>query len=259
MNASKISTPVSLKSPSQQRPIASGRKSAKISNGGGAPSIQSRSPCGSPKRSPKLVRAAPGTTELKDYGPIDHRAANKYPPHAYPASGKGNFKPRVDVQQQIPGPNFSKVSNLGQSGLQRPAMYQNNPGQMYSQVMKPIAKPIKEPQHQPSESTEMSPEQLRGYSLPRPKRDDSCPSNIAVVSPMPSSSSASKIGDSIHFSPLKASTPMKGREDAPKNQVQTPMPPIGPNLNPDKTPSRQQHFPSTSTLNMPVLSGEFLF
>lgn len=260
VNVNKVSSPVAHKSPKQQRSVANGRKSTKIPNGGGASSIQSRSPCSSPKRSPKLVRAGPGT-ELKDYGPIDHRVTSKYPPHAYPANGSGNFK------QQIPTQNFSKIPNLGQSGLQRPAIYQNGLAQQHSQPAKQVAKPAIEPQQQITPQGELlseaSLQQPRAYSLPRPKRDEACPSNVAIVSPMPSSSSASKIVDSVSFSPQKASTPLKSKEEPNLNQVPTAMLPISHNSNPEPAQCRQQYFPhqipNTTTIAMLVPSGKFHF
>jgi len=202
------------------------------------------------------MRAAPGTTELKDYGPIDQRLASNYPPHAF--LNNTNTK-----QQQI---NGTKIPNPGQGGLQRPQIYQNGPIYQHQQqgMAKQIARPNAETQVTlPKENCDETVQQPRAYSLPRPKRDElGGPSNIAVVSPMPSSASASKIVDSTQYSPQKvlSSTPVKNGDEALKGQVPTAMQPFGLTMSPEPSKSRQQthHYqmPNTTTLAALVLPGK---
>ena len=105
----------------------------------------------SPKRSPKLQR----NTEIKDYGPVD---GHQYPPH------HANNKPSNKVASKIPSIGSSKIpkTNEKSNKVEQPEL-------LASQMSASL--------------------QTKNKSLPRTKRREESPgpSNVAVVSPMPSS------------------------------------------------------------------------
>jgi hypothetical protein len=300
--ANKIPTPASSqhRSPKQQQRANNTngpRKMSKIPNGNNAlPSAAAsgRSPCSSPKRSPKLVRAASGATELKDYGLIDQRiSANvNYPPHAFQSQGNGKSKleysslqqqqqQQLQQQQQqqqqmltkIPNPSGSRVPT---SGLQKPSS--QHYGQQQQMVFKTAKSLIpnadnncgnREPQL--IEDGQASPAmQARACSLPRQKRDDGGPTNVAVVSPMPNSASTSKIeigsGGGLVIQ-KSTSVDESSNGDTLKNPVPLAMVPLGlcsKSSNPESSGKSPQHFfaaaqvPSATTMAALISAGRII-
>jgi hypothetical protein len=141
------------------------------------------------------MRAAAGATEIKDYGLIDQRITTNtnYPPHAFqnPAHGKAKLDyntPQPQQQQalsKIPNP-----SRLPTSGLQKPSI----PGpQTGLKMPKTVACPVPDNATGDEVPASSTGSPARSCSLPRQKRDEVGPSNVAVVSPMPNSASAPKM------------------------------------------------------------------
>ena len=105
------------------RPKMTGRLGANPVNGPGIPqgsrlgsASSIRNSGGSPNRSPKLARAAvaAGTTEMKDYGPIDPQI-DHYPPHAF-AQGPSTPSRNNGAISKLP-----KAAAGGQSGSRIPS------------------------------------------------------------------------------------------------------------------------------------------
>ena len=224
-----------VRSPKQQQRSnnsSSAKKSSKIPNGASGTAGNSRSsPCGSPKRSPKLLRAASGATEIKDYGMIDQRVVANYPPHAFPspANGKYTLMQQPQQQQQV----LSKIPNpsrLPMSGLQKPSSVQSQLGLKMPKMIQNPAPALEAPEDDPPPPPlPSSPaNQARSCSLPRQKRDEAGPSNVAVVSPMPNSASTPKIdaGNSTTTSTIQKSGSVDEPESA-KTAVPMAMAPIG--------------------------------
>lgn len=201
------------------------KKNTKIPNGNSNPG-NSRSPCSSPKRSPKMMRAAAaaGATEIKDYGMIDQRVSTNvnYPPHAFPNPGNG--KQSATQPQQL----FSKIPNpsrLPTSGLQKPSIQPPSGLKMPKLVQTPETLPphVEEMPAPASPAT-----QARSCSLPRQKREENGPTNVAVVSPMPNSASTPKIdAANLTTATIQKSISVDETESSAKNSVPLAMAPIG--------------------------------
>ena len=284
-NNNKIPTPQQQqqqqqqhRSPKQQprgnNPNA-GRKLTKIPNGNGSiPSAATsgRSPCSSPKRSPKLLRAAAGATELKDYGLIDQRVSTNvnYPPHAFPSQGAGKTKleyspsqlqqqqqQQLQMQSKIPNPN----SRIATSGLQKPGQVGTKLSQtgIPSNTKEQLPRSGEVPGNEEIQGSPMM--QSRACSLPRQKRDEMGPTNVAVVSPMPNSASTSKIElGSNSCQPQKTNSVDEG--DTLKNPVPLAMVPLGMCSKSGDSSKMPQHFmpfsshvPSATTMAALISSG----
>lgn len=136
----------------------------------------------SPKRSPKLQ---PRNTEIKDYGPVD---GHQYPPHH--ANNKNTNIPKVS---KIPSSSSSKISS------RIPAAKSNaevavDKSKLGIEIVTTVNKQDKQAlplgENEAELASQMSASlQSKNKSLPRTKRREESPgpSNVAVVSPMPSS------------------------------------------------------------------------
>ena len=260
MPSSMSAAAAAARSPKQQQRssnLGSSKKSSKIPNGGPTSGGNSRSsPCGSPKRSPKLMRAASGATEIKDYGMIDQRVVPNYPPHAFPSPANGKFAPMqppptpLQQQQQQLLSKIPNPSRLPMSGLQKPSAGQPQLGlKMPKMIQNPAPVPDAPDDDPPPPPLPSSPaNQARSCSLPRQKRDEAGPSNVAVVSPMPNSASTPKIDAGNLSTSSSASLQKSGSVDETepaKSAVPVAMAPIGLCGKPENSPGN--HFMGFST------------
>ena len=202
--------------PKQQQTKANGPAHGPA-HGPASPRVQTAAKANSPRRSPKLQRAA---TEIKDYGPIDQQQQqNNYPPHHFsnlPKPAASSVAPATTSKipnksglkppSKIPGTGGSSSSACSSPSKSSKS---NNNKTTDSEAMGCTVRPLKKEVNTASIASNTAPANnesvvtsendestaqmtasfhSRTKSLPRTKRREDGspgPANVAVVSPMP--------------------------------------------------------------------------
>ena len=217
-------TEISTQCPPQRPPVSqqqvSKQQQTKAMNGPASPRVvQTAAKANSPRRSPKLQRAA---TEIKDYGPIDQ---NNYPPHHFsnlpkPAAANSNSaaskipnKSGLKPPSKIPGSACSLSPSKSKSNNNNNKTSTDSSAEAMGCTVRPLKNEVnptsasiatsntasaKNESVVTSENDESTAQMTASFhsrtkSLPRTKRREDGspgPANVAVVSPMPVSTAA---------------------------------------------------------------------
>ena len=178
----------------------------------------------SPKRSPKLQ---PRNTEIKDYGPVD---GHQYPPHH--ANNKTTNIPKVSKIPSSASKISSRIPSAAKNNASEVAVDKSKLGieiVTTTTVNRQDKQTLPSGENEAELASQMSASlQSKNKSLPRTKRREESPgpSNVAVVSPMPSSKTDEEL-DKECSSTKKPEESIVVNEDQAALKALVPLGPLG--------------------------------